>query len=124
MTNTFPGRRVHLELRRSTFLLYTDGGKDRIELPYGDADEVVAHLTRVISSEEYLLAERLPPTMGPEGALLGEGPRPVRITSKRNRMRILCRKCKDPINDKRMVTLSQRVLGYHACQTCFTQEAK
>ena len=120
MSDVHPGERVHLELRSQTFVLYTDGGSQRIELPYGDADEVIAQLTKVLGSDQYLRAEALPANRSADGHLLDDSPRKLRKSSSgRRRMRPICERCQKPIDDPRMNKLSQQEFNTYLCRDCY-----
>lgn len=121
MGEVHPGQRVHLELRRGVFILYTDQGKQRIELPYADADEVIEHLTRVLGSDEYLIAKKLPPERSADGHLLDDSPRKMRTVDGGNhkKMRIICNKCKQAITSPSARDLSKREFGIHLCENCY-----
>jgi len=115
-----PGQRIHLELRKDTFVLYTDQGRERIELPYADADEVIEHLTRVMGSDEYLVADKLPPSRSPEGHLLDDSPRKMRLAgSGKKKMRIICNQCQLPIDSGKARDLSKREFGVYLCTPCY-----
>lgn len=118
--NHHPGERIHLELRRATFVLYTDHAKERIELPYADADEVVEQLTKVIMSENYQLARKLPPARSATGHLLDDTPQKLRPTSPKRKLLFVC-DCgnKYPAQIRK---LAVQELGKPMCRDCYTAE--
>lgn len=121
-----PGQRIHLELRRDTFVLYNDGGQQRIELPYGDTDEVISQLTRVMMSVGYLASEKLPANRSPAGHILNDSPRKLRKAGHggRPRMRFICAHCSAPVNERKMADLSQREFNQYLCGSCYMAARK
>lgn len=114
-----PGTRVHLELRRDTFVLYTEGGSQRLEVPYADADEIVSHLTKVIGSDAYLTAPPQRPSGSGDGHLLNDSPRKLRPAEHgRKKMRPVCQRCGGVVPYK-IAELSQKEFGYYLCRTCY-----
>lgn len=116
----YPGQRIHLELRRDTFVVYNDGGSQRIELPYGDTDEVIDQLTRVTMSNGYIRAGKLPANRSADGHILKDAPRKLRPASTtRPRMRFICGHCGMTVNDRRQTQLSQREFNEYLCSGCY-----
>lgn len=117
-----PGQRIHLELRNASFVIYTDGGEQRFEVPYGDADEVIEQLTRVLGSEGYMMAGPLPANRSPTGHMLNDSPRKLSMAkggNARPRMRFMCVHCGEAINDRKITDLSQREFGQALCPPCY-----
>ena len=120
MGQVHPGKRIHLEMRARSFVLYLDGGKERIELPYGDIDEVLEQLTKAMASPQYLEAEQLPARLTPDGHMLDDSPKLLRKSSNgRKRMRPICHGCGQPVNDPDMVDLAQREMDCILCTSCY-----
>lgn len=115
--NHHPGERVHLELRRTSFVLYTDHAKERMELLYADADEVVEQLTKVVMSEHYQLAKRLPPTRSATGHLLDDTPQKLRPKSARRRLHFIC-DCGAKVSSQ-MRDITVRDMGKPMCRDCY-----
>lgn len=120
--NHHPGERIHLELRKDTFVIYNDHAKERIELPYADADEVVAQLTRVITSEHYQIAAKKPPTRSAMGHLLEDTPQPLRPASPRRKLLFIC-DCGNKISTQ-MHDLTRQEMGKPMCRDCYEQTRK
>lgn len=120
--NHHPGERVHLELRKDTFVLYNDHAKERMELPYADADEVVSQLARVVSSEHYQLAASRPPTRSATGHLLQDTPQKMKPASSRRKLNFVC-KCGSVIPaDVRRLTIND--MGEAMCMICYTEKRR
>lgn len=117
--NHHPGERIHLELRSNTFVIYNNHAVERIELPYADADEVVAHLAKVIMSDHYGSAAKMPPTHSATGHLLNDTPQKLKPSSSRRKLNFVC-KCGTTIPaSTRNFTLND--IGEAMCMSCYKE---
>jgi hypothetical protein len=123
MPEIFPGNRVHLQLRQDSFVIYTDGGTNSIELYYADADEVIQHLTRVMGTDAYVFAKPLPPNRSPGGHVIDAESRKLRQAGGAKRpvrkMKPICDHCGEKCTDSVITQLAQREFQQFLCRTCY-----
>jgi len=117
-----PGQNVHLELKGTTFVLYTEHSRQRFEVPYSAADEVIEQLTRVIGSEGWLRATppQPEPQVRPGTGHLPPETRKLRKSSTRRKMRPICQACGNTItHNSKILDLARREFGKQLCPDCY-----